>query len=284
MILVTGATGTTGRAVLRHLAAAGLPTRALVHNPAKLGDLPEGVEGVVGSFESPPQGAFDGVDAVFLVSPVSDQQVAQENSLVDALAAAGRAHIVKLVAAGIEQRPAPVRFNANHHEILDHIATTGLPLTVLAPNSFMDNVLFSAETIRTQGAIYNSAGEGAVSFIAADDIGSVAAHVLSDPAPHAGATYTLTGPEALTYAQVATLVSAATGREVRHVSLEPDQARVGMVVAGVPAWNADGLVELDALISQGYTAATTDEVVKATGGPATSFEDWLRDHAGDFTS
>jgi uncharacterized protein YbjT (DUF2867 family) len=283
MILVTGATGTVGSATLRALTADGRPARALLHDPGKADRLPAGVEPVTGTLQDPPSGIFDGVDAVLLVSPASAGQAEVENAFVDALARAGRAtHLVKIVAAGIEQRPAPVRFNDQHQQVLDHIGSTGLPLTVLAPNGFMENLLFSAGTVRSEGAVYTTVGDGAVSFIAADDIGAVAAHVLTDPAPHAGATYTLTGPEALTYDRIAEVLTPLAGRPVSHIGISPDQARAGMLAAGMPEWNVDALIELEALYRAGQAAAVTDEVTKATGRPARTLTTWADQHADSF--
>ncbi len=201
---------------------------------------------------------------------------------MDALVASGsRAHVVKIAAAGVEARPAPVRFNGNHRKVLDHLAETDLPVTVLAPNGFMENLRHSAASI-ARGQFFRSVTDGAISLIAARDIGEVAAHVLADPSPHAGAVYTLTGPEALTYAQVTQTLEAATGHPVAFVPVEPGQAQESMLAPGYPEWNVEGLLELDQIYQAGHGRAVTDEVRKATGRPATSLAQWAQEHAATF--
>ncbi len=283
MILVTGATGHVGGEVARRLLSAGDPTRVLVRDAAKgerLGQ--DGAEVVVGSFDdlASLDAALAGTDKVFLVSAYNAEQVAQEAAVIDAAARAGRPHVVKLGVLG--QAPdSPLRIARAHAEITEHLRDSGLPHTVLTPNAFMQNLLFSAETIREQGAFYGGYGDGAVSYVDVADVGAVAAHVLSSDG-HEGAVYAPTGPAALTAVQVAAAISAALGREVRYVELPADQLRQGMLGAGMPEWNVDGLLELYADYRRGAAPVVTDEVEKATGRPARSLADFLADNRAAF--
>ncbi len=127
----------------------------------------------------------------------------------------------------------------------------------------------------------SSVGDAAVGHVDVRDVAAVAAHVLTSEG-HAGATYTITGPEALTYAQVAETMSRVLGRPVRLEEVPAEQARAGMVAAGVPEWLADGLGELDAVTRTGAAAGVTDEVQKATGHPARDLEAFLTEHRAAF--
>ncbi len=145
----------------------------------------------------------------------------------------------------------------------------------------MQNLLGLAAGIQEQGAFFLPAGDGAVSHVDARDVAAVAAHVLTSEG-HAGATYTVTGPEALTYQQVAERIGAALGKPVRYVDVPGEAARSAMVEAGMPAWVADGLVALNGVYKSGAAAQVTDEVRKATGRSPRTLPDFLADHLGAF--
>jgi uncharacterized protein YbjT (DUF2867 family) len=170
---------------------------------------------------------------------------------------------------------------ANHARVVAHIRARGIPHTVLAPSAFMTNLLGSAGTVRADGALYGSAGDGGVSWVDPADIAAVAAHVLTSGG-HEGASYTVTGPEALGYAAVAERIGAAIGRPVRYVDVPPEQFRQNLGSAGLPPWLADALTELEQLYRGHHAEAVTDEVQKATGRPPASFDDWLARHRDAF--
>lgn len=286
MILVTGATGNVGGALVARLSTSGVPARALVRSRER-GDNLRGfdVDLAVGSYEDVDalRAALIGVDRVFLMSPPGPGAAEQELAVVAAVkVCAPGAHVVKLAAAGVDAGATPpVRFLQQHRKVVDGLALSGLPTTVLAPGSFQQNLLQQAGSVQEQGVLRSSVGDAAVSHVDVRDVAAVAAHVLISEG-HAGATYTITGPEALTYPQVAELMTRVLGREVRHEELAPEQARAGMVGAGVPEWLADGLGELDAVYRDGAGSAVTDEVQKATGHPARTVERFLDEHRAAF--
>lgn len=286
MILVTGATGMVGGHVLRQLTGQSAPVRALVRSEEK-GDTLRGYdcELAVGSYED--AGSLDralqGTDHVFLISPANEHMAQQEKGLVDAAVRAGSSpHIVKLAAAGVD---APgetgVNFLAQHRRVVEHLRETGLATTVLAPNGFMQNLLGLAGSIQEQGAFFLPAGDAAISLVDARDVAAVAAHVLTSEG-HAGATYTVTGSEALTYQHVAERLGAALGKPVRYVDVPGEAARSAMVEAGMLPWMADGLVALNAVYKSGAAAQVTEEVQKATGRSPRTLSDFLADHLGAF--
>ncbi|MDQ6651079.1 MAG: SDR family oxidoreductase [Actinomycetota bacterium] len=282
MILVTGATGTVGGHLLAQLDLAGTPVRALVRTPEKA-DVLKGydAEVAVGDLARPEtlRAALAGVDRVFLLSPPSPDQPALEKSLIDAAAASGRPHVVKLASIGFRADGEVI--GRNHAEVVDHLKASGLPYTVLAPNFFMQNLLLSASTIQEQGALFQSAGDGAAAHVDARDVAAVAAHVLTSEG-HEGAVYPVTGPAALTFDEVAATFSRVLGREVRHVDVPVEQARQAMVAGGMDDWLANAMAGLSEIYREGSAAEVSDEVEKATGSPARSLEAFVRDHRGAF--
>lgn len=202
MIVVFGGTGTIGGAVLRRLSEQDAPVRAAVRSPERAAALsvPD-VRTVVADLADPTSlpAALQDVERVFVATPVSEDQVALESALVDAVAAAPkRPHLVKLAALGYDA-PAEDRIalTESHARIVGHARELDVPLTVLAANGFMSNLLGSAATVRGDGVIYGSSGDGGVSWIDPDDVGAVAAHVLLSGG-HEGASYDVTGPEGST--------------------------------------------------------------------------------------
>jgi uncharacterized protein YbjT (DUF2867 family) len=288
VILVTGATGNVGGALVAALSAAGVPTRALVRSRER-GDNLRGydVDLAIGSYDDPGslRAALADVDRVFLMSPASPQAADQELAVVAAVQAeAPEAAVVKLAAAGVDAPgESPVRFVRQHQQVVQALADSGLPTTVLAPGSFLQNLLRQAASVQEQGALYASVGDAALSHVDVRDVAAVAAHVLTSDG-HAGATYTVTGPEALTYAQVAEVFARVLGTPVRAVDVPPEQSREAMTGSGVPEWLADGLLELDDVYRTGAGAVVTDEVQKATGRPARSVEQFVQEHRAAFSS
>lgn len=285
MILITGATGNVGGHLLEQLCERSVPVRALVRSQERADTL-RGYDCdiAVGTYEDAASlhRALAGVDRLFLLSPASEHMADQEKAVVDAAAAAhGQVEVVKVAAAGVEQ--GGIALLEQHRTVIDHLAASGLPTTVLAPSSFMQNLLGYAGQITETGTFAAAGGGAAISHVDTRDVAAVAAHVLTSDG-HAGATYTITGPEALTYARVAEHFTVALGRPVRHVEISSQQARESMAGAGMPVWLADALAELSELQSTGAAAGTTDEVLKATGRPARSFEAFLTDHGAAFRS
>lgn len=284
MILVTGATGNVGGHLIRDLCQAGAPTRALVRSPERA-DILRGYdcEIAIGDYTdaSSLAPALCDVDRVFLLGRLGPDHVAEEGGVVQAVIDhAPEAQVVKLAALGIDQRPSGSRIQAAHQQIIDRLAGASVQHTVLAPNSFMQNFIGQAAAIQG-GAIYSTIGDARLSHIDVRDVAAVAAHVLTSDG-HAGATYTLTGPEGLTFGAVAERFSKALGREVRYVNLPEGDWRGAMLGAGLSPWLVDALAELNRMYSDGAGAAVTDEVTKATGRPARGIEDFLADHRAAF--
>ena len=280
MILVTGATGHIGSELVRLLAEQGTPARALIHTPDKAAPIQRlGLETAVGDFEQPDtlDAAMAGCDHLFLLSPPSPRQAEQEQHVIDAAKRAGVAHVVKQSVPWADDPDTKLVFSRWHGQIEQHLAQSGLAYTLLRPNNFMQNFLMSAQLVADKGVLYGMTGEGRVGFIDTRDIAAVAATLLTNPR-HQGASYTRTGPEALSAAEVAERLSAAIGRQVRYVDVGPDAFRQGLRDAGLPGWLVDGVVEGNTLLAAGHGAAVTDEVARLTGRPPRTFAQFAADH------
>jgi NAD(P)H dehydrogenase (quinone) len=283
MILVTGATGRVGYHLMEDLADANALATAMVRIPAKAEDLPSGVQHLVASLDDPPPpDTLRYFDRIFLLSPARQEQPELEIRFVDAVLAAGhRPHIVKLAADGFQDPDCDVRFMRNHRQVAMHLEATGLPVTYLAANMYMENLLALVEPIRREGLLPAPAGDGRVGFVATSDVAGVAAHVLTHDG-HEDRTYVVTGPEALSYADVAARISAVFARTVEYADVPPYQAKADLLASGLDPWSVEGSLELFEWVRGGGADTVTDEVSKATGEDARPLHDWLSELRGAF--
>ena len=283
MILVTGATGRVGYHVLEALADARADVTAMVRVDAKAADLPGTPQHVVASFDDPPSAEIlRGFDQVFLLSPAIEEQAELETVFIDALVAAGHGpHVVKIAADGFADPGCDVRFMLSHRQVAAHLDATGLPVTYVASALYMEDLLATADTVREAGEVSVPAGHGRVGFVAASDVAAVAARVLTSP-DHAGATYVVTGPEALRFKDVAARVSAVFAREVDYTDQAPERARELMLAGGVSPWRADGNLELFDWIRQGGADNVTATVREVTGADPQPVQDWLEESREEF--
>jgi uncharacterized protein YbjT (DUF2867 family) len=289
-VLVTGATGNTGAPLVELLTRRGAAVRAMVRDEdggarlraeyaARYGT--GAVEVVVADFERPEQlaGALTDVAAVYLVTPSSERAQAQQEQFVELAASAGVAHVVKLSQLAADES-SPVRFLRYHAAVERRIRELGLGHTFLRPNLFFQGLLAMAPAIREQGQLFAPIGLVRVSAIDVRDIAAVAASVLSEPG-HTGATYTLTGPEALTHAEMAATLAAAIGRDVQFVDVPP-AAFAEQLRGALPDWQVDGLLEDYAHYARGEAADVLPTVTEITGRPALGLAGFAHAYAGAF--
>jgi uncharacterized protein YbjT (DUF2867 family) len=277
LILVTGATGTVGSEVVRQLAAAGEQPRAFVRDPTKArARLGERVELVVGDLDRPETltAALAGVDRVFLVTTQSTQQPDWERGVVHAAVRADIGHLVKLSVFRADEQ-SPLQVARQHGQAEQALEESGLAATILRPVFFMQN-LFAM--IRA-GAIATAVGEGRVAMVDARDIAAVAVAALTSH-EYAGRTYTLTGPEALSFDDAASTLSQQTGTKISHVRVSPDAVRTTLQAAGVAAWFADDMTKLHSMLANGYEDLVTDDARIMTGNPPRTLAQFGADFAG----
>jgi uncharacterized protein YbjT (DUF2867 family) len=284
MILITGATGTVGRGVVGELQRLGAASvRALVRDAARASFIRDaGFETVEGDFDKPETlgAALEGVETALLLTPPSPRTVEYQSAFVEASKLAGVRRVVKLSSIGADSS-APEGFVKWHGQTEELLKSSGLEWTILRPNFFMQNLLGQARTIETQGAIYQVGGDARASLIDARDIASVAARTLADEG-HEGKTYTLTGPEAVSYADAAAKLSEATGKNISYVAITPEQFREGALAQGLPEWLVSALERLNELFASGEAAEVTDDVRSVAGKEPTTFDEFARDHARVF--
>lgn len=163
-----------------------------------------------------------------------------------------------------------------------YLEESGLAYTILRPGGFMQNTLAYADSVASEGRFYAPLAEAKVAWIDVRDIAAVAARTLTEDG-HEGKTYELTGPQAISNREIVEKLSAATGKRVEHVEISLDDAREGMVGAGLPEWLADGLIELNREVYEpGYAAEVSGGVAEVTGREPRNFEEFARDHAETF--
>lgn len=284
MILVTGGTGTTGGELLRRLSARGTPARALVRNAqraAALATLP-GVELVEGDMARPETlvAALHGVSSAFLVSSSEPAMAEVQASFIDAARRAGVAHVVKL--SGImPELDSPFRFARMHGQIEKHLEASGMAYTHLRAGEFMSSYFRQVPNIVARGAMFLPMADARIASIDTGDIAEAALIALTLPG-HEGKIYPLTGPEALTMAEVAAKLSAVTGKTIRYVDVAPEDAKKAQLAAGMPAYLVDALAELFAERRAGKESQVHADVATLLGRPAMSFNAFASRHAAVF--
>ena len=280
MILITGASGNVGKEVLKQIVRTPAQVRAAFQSPSKAAGAPSGVEIVIMDFNRPEtlRSALKGVERVFLVGPPTPDLPALERKAVDEIKQSGIRHVVKLSAMGGRA----ATFPRQHADSEDYIKSSGVAYTFLRPNGFMQNMVnYNAPTINTQNAFYGCQGEGKVSHIDIRDIAAVAVKTLTEDG-HEGKTHTLSGPAALSNAQIAQILSDDLAREINYVDLPPEQLKQAMLAAGMPEWSADALCDLQRLYREGGASAMTSDVEQILRRKPTSFEQFSRDYRQAF--
>jgi uncharacterized protein YbjT (DUF2867 family) len=188
------------------------------------------------------------------------------------------------MSTGIGAAPdSPVQIGRWHGENQQQVQDSGMAWTFVQPGFFMQNLLMSAESIRAQGVFHMPIGEGKVGWIDARDIAAVAVRALTTPG-HESRAYPVTGPEALSGAEVAATLSSVGGSPVRYVAITLEQAASAMTGMGMPKSLADAMNELYALAPEGHLAAVVDTVQAVTGRPPRTFVEFTKDHASAFKS
>lgn len=272
VLLVTGATGTIGRYLVRALTEADAPFRALVRDARKGKEL--GCEFVVGDFDDPASmvSALKGVDRLLLNSggalPLAGQQpmVRQQTGVIDAARAAGVTWVVKVSA----WQPGPdAKLSVRAHwEIEQHLQASGLRWSSLRPTGYMQNFFTGDGGFTHSGALTGPYGVGRVAYIDAYDVAACAAALLTGPLG-GGDAYALTGPEALTHEEIAAKLT------IPFHDLAPKKASGDLRAQGLSGWFVDDLLRLYADMAVSSMSEVTTAVSDLTGRPPRTFDEFL---------
>lgn len=274
-ILVTGALGNVGSHVVDELLSAGAPVRAAGRRRAAVADrFGDGPEAVELDFTAPAtwSAAFDGVSTMLVVRPPQLGDVKRD--MLPALRAArsaGVQHMVLLSLQGAERSKI-----VPHAHLEAWLRESGVRWTFVRPSFFMENLSTThRQDIALESRIVVPAGRGRTSFVAAADVAAVAAAALLDPASHAGRAWTPTGPEALTYDEVAAVLTDVLGRRVTYE--RPGALRYALHARRAlgMAWGLVGVTTAIYTVARmGKADGMTDDVYAVTGRAPTSFREW----------
>jgi uncharacterized protein YbjT (DUF2867 family) len=280
-ILVTGATGKIGTPTVDRLLAEGHSVRAIVSSQASAERLKaKGARPFIMDLtDNLDLSAFDGVDAALLISPVGETFEKVSKKLIDAAKAASMSRVARISidTAFIEHNAI---LGVGHGNADAYLAQSGLRHTILRPSGFMQNFLGMAAMIQ-QGMIIAPTGNGAVPFIDARDIADAAVAVLTDKTDIDGPV-DISGPEPLTMADIAAMLSSRLGHDVTHISPPPEEAAAGLRQAGFDGWLLDAMIDDTAHVAAGHGAEVKDGIERLSGNPPRSMDAFLDEYIAAF--
>ncbi|RST14397.1 SDR family oxidoreductase [Streptomyces sp. WAC05374] len=277
VIAVTGASGRVGGRVARRLAGQGLKTRLLGRDPSRLPDLPGAVRAAPAPYGDGEamRRALDGADTLFLVSAhEAPDRIQEHRTAVDAALAAGVGRIVYLSFLGAAPQ-ATFTFARDHWHTERYIEAAGVPHTFLRDGWYLAALPAMAGE---DGVIRGPAGDGRVAAVAHEDIADCAAAVLLGEAEHDGATYDITGEEALTLTEVAEELTRVTGRPVSYVPETRAEAYASRARYGAEHWEVTGWVTSYEAMATGELGTVTDTVRRLTGHAPMTLGAYLAAH------
>jgi uncharacterized protein YbjT (DUF2867 family) len=274
-VLVTGATGNTGSLLVPVLLRENVDVRIFVRDEAKAKPLQDlGAEVVTGDLDEPATilPAVKNVDKIYLLTWNGEMQLQQAENVINAAKYEGMPHIVRHSMWGSENS----RIIKQGYKIEEILKSSGLPWTLLKPTFYMQNTIMAAQTITSNGTIYWDMKDGKLGMIDVRDIADAALAVITGEG-YEGQEFILTGPEAISFNDVAEIFSKVLDKEVKYVNVPGDASFRSMVGMGMPEWIAKGYVELSEGFSKNFAGRTTKNVEILTGHPARSFEQFAHD-------
>ena len=282
MFLITGASGSVGKAVLLEASRKESKVRGMYRSKEEAAKAPSGSEPVLADYADRQslRKALEGVSSVYVVCSPIPQLVELESNMLDACKESGVEHVVLNSALGAGDYGKS--FPSWHRKVEDKLKTTGLSYTILRPNGFLQNIVaFNAPSIRAQGAFYVAMGDAKVSYLDVGDIAVVAVKALKG-GPHAGKTYELNGPEAISNAELAQRISKIAGRTVNYVDIPESAQREAMLGLGMPEWQVTALLELQQYYKQGGGAKTDGLLRSLLEGEPVTLDQFLAANAREF--
>jgi len=288
MILITGAAGMSGSAVVREFVRNKVPVRALVRDRSKAAALATlaGVELVEGDMRRPETlgPALEGVERTLMISSANPQMGETQCAFVDACRRAGVRHVVKFSGreSGIGFDPRKFSFTAMHEDIEDYLEASGLAWTHLRPSQFMQVYLREIPTITGRNALCLPSGDIKLSPIDIEDIAKIAFGLLV-AGGHESKSYDMTGPEALSMADIASRISQVVGRTIQYVNVSPEERRAALLAAGLPAQLVDDLDDQTAERRRHPESHVSLDAHALFGVRPTTFSEFAKRHAAEFS-
>jgi len=279
--LVTGATGNIGSRVVKRLLDRGDRPRVFVRDAEKARARYGGrVDVSVGDFESAADmtAALAGIDAFLLVSSV-DRLAARDAVAAKAAKAAGVKHLVKISSIAVPQKN--IGTGIWHAQGEAAIRASGVPFTFIQSAGFMENCLWWANTIRSEGVVRSAAGAGKSPVIHSDDIADVAVKALTTEA-YMGESLPVTGPELLSYPEMVVKIGALIGKPLRFEAISDEEERRQLVARKRPTPLIEALISVFRAMREGRLARLTDTVERVLGRKPLSFDRWLQEYGAAF--
>jgi uncharacterized protein YbjT (DUF2867 family) len=281
-VLVTGATGNTGSLLVPALLKADVDVRIFARNEAKAKPFKElGAEVVIGDLDEPATilPAVKDVDKIYLITWNGKTQLKQAENVINAAKYEGISHLIRHSMWGSEKS----RIIKQGYEIEEMVKSSGLQWTLLKPTFFMQNTMMAAQTISSDGVVYWDMKDGKLGMIDVRDIADAAYAVITGKG-HEGKSYILTGPEAISFNDVAKIFSDVLHKEVKYVNVPHEASIQAMTGMGIPQWVAEGFAELDEGFGENFANDTTKNVESLTWHPARSFKQFATEFAQVFSS
>jgi len=282
MILITGASGSVGKAVLLEAIRKESGVRAMYRSKEEAAKAPAGCETVLADYSDKQslRKALDGVSSVYIVCSPIPKLVELESNMLDACTESGIKHVVLNSALGAGDYGKS--FPSWHRKVEDKLKATAMSYTILRPNGFLQNIVaYNAPSIRAQGTFYAAMGDAKVSYLDVGDIAAVAVKALQGGAD-AGKTYELNGPEAVSNAELARRISKIAGRTVSYVDIPEPAQREAMLGLGMPEWQVTALLELQQYYKQGGGAKTDGLLQSLIGREPVTLDQYLTVNAREF--
>jgi uncharacterized protein YbjT (DUF2867 family) len=287
-ILVTGASGNIGSEVVKQLLsnAPEVSTKAAIHSSQNIKKVKydDRVKIIQIDYNQPEtiREALSGVDKLFLLTPDVPNAADLASNVVIEAKKAGIKQIVKqsVMGAALEADVGTMRL---HRQAEKFIEQSGIPFTFLRPNEFMQNFInFHSPSIKGNNAFYVPLEDAKVSLVDVRDIAAVAVKSLIDEDKHKNKTYLITGPEALSYHQVAEILSNTTGRKINYVNISDEEAKAAMKEIGMSDWLINTVSELSEYFRKGKASEISPAVEDVTGNKPISFSQFAKDYAEAF--
>ncbi len=279
---MTGATGTVGSVLARLLAENGTSVRAVSRRGLSSDPKAKGIDVRAVDLREPQAvaAALTGVQRLFLATPLEEDMAAVAARVVEQARRAGVRQVVRLSAFGAGG--GATRLAAIHAQTEECLRRSGLAWVSLRPNAFMQNTIGEfAGSIRRHSRFHAPQGDGRVSVIDARDVAAVAARLLTQSPPTTGC-FDLTGPEALSNHDIASLLTQALGHPVDYLDTPPGETRATLLAAGASRWLTDIVMELYELSARGGAARVSSQVSELLGRPPIAFRQFAADHVDAF--